>query len=145
MRSIGHFGKGNGAADNNWLLARGPHAPGAYKAGDTLRLKFRNNMRLALYSDGMFRLADSRIPSDVRFVDTDAAAWAKWSGSHSAVEVPAVDTTPVAEVKAPTAPNVQAAANGALTATANCQHCKTKNVVTYAECRACGKSDWQSA
>lgn len=145
MRSIGYAGKGNGAADNNWLLQKGPHAAGAGKSADCLTFKFRNRMRLALCADGQFRLAVAGTP-DVRFVDSNAEAWAKWSGSHSAPAsaAPAAPAQPEAQ-KAPTPPNLQAGANGALTAVASCQHCSTRNIVTYDACRTCGQTDWNAS
>lgn len=145
MRTIGHSGKGNGAADNNWLLQRGPHAAGAYKAGDCLPFKFRNGMRLALYADGMFRLAASGT-AGVRFVDSDAAAWQQWSGSHTAAPEAQQNASAASGSTAtvPTPPNVQANAYGSLTPVANCAHCGTRNVSTAAICRTCKSDAWQA-
>jgi hypothetical protein len=128
---------GNGYCDNNWLLAAGRHAPSGDKGDDSFPRKFQRPMRLALYPDGMFRMAGSNT-AGVRFVDSDAQAWQKWSGSHSATPAaPAANVEPTTERKAPTPPNAMANPYGSITPTTVCKHCNRRTLAKQPTCGHC--------
>lgn len=150
LLNIGLSAGGNSYASLPWILAAGPHAAGGDKGEDSLPLKFLGGAHLALWQDGMFRLA---LPSQtgVRFLRSDAAALAAFrSGAAAAPVTP--QAAPDAPQSGPSKPHVPTAPNavadpqsGAITRTARCQYCSGRNIVGSAECAACGEADWQVA
>lgn len=151
---------GQSTASVPWLSSTGPHAAGAVKGNDSLRLCFADRREVALCADGRFRLA---LPgtAGTRPIRTDAGAYALFVGGSAsdAIGVAAPSTAPtVAHV--PTPPTVQqmqaagvplpetqriALPNGGVTSAARCQHCTKKNILTETECSNCGAADWRIA
>jgi hypothetical protein len=145
---------GQSVAIAPWLASVGVHAAGGLKGNDSLRLCFADRREIALYADGRFRLAMAGT-AGVRFIRTDADAYAQFCGTSNAASTapaPAAPTTPAATPDAPSAartaptpPPMQASHTGALTPTARCQHCSARNVIPSAVCIGCGDADWQAA
>jgi len=133
-----------------WIAAIGIYAAGGSK--DNLPMCFTDRRAVALYGDGRFRLAAIGT-AGVRFIGSDAAAYALFNGGTAGVQqrlsdAPVVDgqlTLDNAPKAAPTPPAVAAAPNGQLAATARCVQCSAKNFVTDAACRACKREDWKAA
>jgi hypothetical protein len=152
---------GQSTASVPWLSSTGPHAAGAIKGNDSLRLCFADRREVALYPDGRFRLA---LPgtAGTRPIRTDAGAYALFVGGSAsdAIGVATVaDSTPSA-AHVPTPPTVQqmqaagiapteapriALPNGGVTSAARCQHCTKRNLLTDTECSNCGAADWRIA
>jgi hypothetical protein len=146
---------GQSTASVPWLSSTGPHAAGAVKGNDSLRLSFADRREIALYADGRFRLAQAGT-LNVRFIRTDASAYAQFvGGAASAAPTPAPATPHVPTP--PTVQQMQAAGvpatevsrislpNGGVTSAARCQHCSKRNLLTDAECSNCGAADWRIA
>ena len=136
-----------------WLTSTGVHAAGGPKGNDSLRLCFADRREIALYPDGMFRLATAGT-AGVRFLRTDAQALALFNGTVAGVQTTlaqgpvtdgqlTLDNVKVARI--PTPPAAQAAPNGTVASTARCQHCTARNFTTNTECSACGAGDWSAA
>jgi hypothetical protein len=135
-----------------WLTSTGVHAAGSVKGTDSLRLCFSDRREIALYPDGMFRLATAGT-AGVRFLRTDAQALAQFNGSAATPAVtvapaapaaPAAQAAPATTPRIPTPPAAQAAPNGTVASTARCQHCSARNFTSNTECSACGAGDWSA-
>jgi hypothetical protein len=141
LLSFGLAQGGNSAASLAWLTASGPHSADGPKGNDSLALKFSNRAEVALFADGRFRLAAPNT-QNVRWLHSDAAAQAVWSGaSKPTAPAPAAPRTPAA----PTAPTTVALPSGVLATTARCQHCTARNIVGQPTCNACSAADWHVA
>ena len=129
-----------------WLTSTGVHAAGGPKGNDSLRLCFSDRREIALYPDGMFRLATAGT-AGVRFLRTDAQALAQFNGTAATPAVtvaPAAQAAPATAPRIPTPPAAQAAPNGTVASTARCQHCTARNFTTNPACTACGAEDWSA-
>lgn len=145
---------GNSVAESVWLARRGrSFAPTAPKGASAVQACFTTRAELALYADGRFRLAPASMQG-VQFCRNDDAAWNLFIGASASLQLPLSAAPeqsgqlemPLPAPKAPTAPGVQAdASTGKLTPLAACQHCGTRNVVGYAECRSCQADDWNAS
>jgi hypothetical protein len=135
-----------------WLTSTGVHAAGGPKGNDSLRLCFADRREIALYPDGMFRLATAGT-AGVKFLRTDAQALALFNGAVAGVQTTlasapivdgqlTLDNVKVARVPAPPASAAQS--NGTIASTARCQHCTARNFTTNTECSACGAKDWSA-
>lgn len=135
-----------------WLTSTGVHAAGGPKGNDSLRLCFADRREIALYPDGMFRLATAGT-AGVRFLRTDAQALALFNGAVAGVQTTlaqapvtdgqlTLDNVKVARVPAP--PAQAARPDGQVATTARCQHCTARNFTTNTECSACGAGDWSA-
>ena len=135
-----------------WLTSTGVHAAGGPKGNDSLRLCFADRREIALYPDGMFRLATAGT-AGVRFLRTDAQALALFNGTVAGVQTTlaqapvtdgqlTLDNVKVARI--PTPPAAQAAPNGTVASTARCQHCTARNFTSNTECSHCGAKDWSA-
>lgn len=132
-----------------WLTSTGVHAAGGPKGNDSLRLCFADRREIALYPDGMFRLASAGT-AGVKFLRTDASALAQFNGTvASAMPAPAApsaatDSAP-STPRVPAPPASAAKPDGTVASTARCQHCTARNFTTNTECSACGAKDWSAA
>lgn len=141
---------GSSTAEAVWLARRGKSfAPTAPKGASAVQACFSNRAELALYPDGRFRLAPANAVG-VQFCRADDSAWNMFIGASASVQY-TLEAAPEQTgqlslpLPAPKAPNVQADANGKLTPLVACQHCNTRNVATFAECRTCGADDWNAS
>lgn len=153
LLEIGLPANGSSTAEAVWLARRGKSfAPNAPKGASAVQACFSTLAELALYADGKFRLAP-RGTAGVQFASASDAAWNLFIGAADSMQMPlsaAPEQTgqlalPEART-APTAPNVQAdATSGKLTPLLACQHCGTRNVATFTECRSCQADDWNAS
>jgi hypothetical protein len=136
---------GDSAASLAWLTASGPHSAGGPKGNDTLASKFASRAEIAMFADGRFRLAAGNT-TGVRWLHSDAAAQAAWSGASTPPTAPATTPrTPATTPAAPAPPTTVALPSGVLATTSRCQHCTARNIVGQPTCNACSAADWHVA
>jgi len=133
---------GQGVAVPIWLAARAAHAAGSAKGNDSLPLKFSDRREVVL-RNGRFILA---VPAAGDLpLRTSEVAWQTFNGTTAAAPASTSTVAVPSSPAAPTPPNVQATASGALATTARCQHCSARNIVGTPECANCGAADWHIA
>lgn len=145
-------GDGQTVPESKWLAARGRYVigGGVKSALDC----FHSDAEIALYADGKFRFAYHSTPN-VRFLRTDAAAWSAFVTGKAVAAAPVTTPTPPTTPTRPTPPTPPSAPRaasadsaipqGAIVASARCQHCNVRNILTDAACENCGAADWRIA
>lgn len=147
-------GDGQTVPESKWLAARGRYVigGGVKSALDC----FHSDAEIALYADGRFRFAYRSQAASVRFLRTDNAAWTAFvTGKAASAAAPVTTPTPPVSPTTPTPPTrptppVSPSADsgipqGAIVASARCQHCNVRNILTDAACENCGAADWRIA